>query len=88
MKKSIEEGAGQVYSVPSAPGMMLFPNSAPDSFTPKNWNFVRVPEQMEELEVGAVAVDVALLGWHCVAYNVNMSSNTACTRDTTRTHHY
>ena len=65
MKKSIEEGAGQVYSVPSAPGMMLFPNSAPDSFTPKNWNFVRVPEQMEELEVGAVAVDVALLGWHC-----------------------
>lgn len=65
MKKSIELGAGQVYSVPSAPGNTVFPNSAPDWFTPKNLNFVRVPEQMEDEEVGAVAVVVALLGWHC-----------------------
>ena len=26
--------------------MTVFPNSAPDSFTPKNWNLVRLPEQM------------------------------------------
>ena len=56
------------------------PNSAPDSFTPKNWNFVRVPEHKDEDADGAVEVDVpdgtvlaltvvvgvvAVDGWHC-----------------------
>ena len=57
--------------------MFVLPNSAPDSFTPKNLNFVRLPEQMLLLGDGAVdVVDgttllvagaevVAVLGWHC-----------------------
>ena len=44
--------------------MTVFPNSAPDSFTPKYANLVRVPGQSEDEDVGEVAVVVALLGWH------------------------
>ena len=50
------------------------PNSAPDSLTPKNWNFVRAPEQTDEEADGAVEVVVpddtvlgavvAVDGWH------------------------
>ena len=36
--------------------MFVLPNSAPDSLTPKNWNFVRLPEH--RLLDGAVAVEV------------------------------
>lgn len=51
--------------MPSAPGMTAFPNSAPDSFTPKSLNLVRVPEHPEG--PGAEAVDVGedAPGWHC-----------------------
>lgn len=62
--------------MPSTPGMFVFPNSAPDSFTPKNLNLVRLPEQTLLLDDGAVdvvdatvlvdcTVVVATLGWHC-----------------------
>ena len=49
--------------MPNVPGITLLPNSAPDSFTPKNLNFVRFPEHtpLPELE-GAGALDVVLAG--------------------------
>ena len=39
--------------------MFWLPNSAPDSFTPKNWNLVRLPEHTLELGETAVEVPVA-----------------------------
>ena len=49
--------------MPRVPGITLLPNSAPDSFTPKNLNLVRVPEHtpLSELE-GAGALEVELAG--------------------------
>ena len=46
-------------------GMFWLPNSAPDSLTPKNWNLVKVPEQLAALVVeagGAVDVEVVDVG--------------------------
>ena len=43
----------------------MFPNSAPDSFTPKYVNFWRELALGQSVSVGEVAVVVALLGWHC-----------------------
>ena len=40
------------------PGIAVLPNSAPDSLTPKNWNFVRAPGQTELLGPVEVVVDV------------------------------
>ena len=40
--------------------MFAFPNSAPDSLTPKNLNLVRLPEH--RLELGEDAVEVPLAG--------------------------
>ena len=55
--------------------MFRLPNSAPDSLTPKNWNFVRLPEHTLLAGAGAELVpDGGLLppgvvavgapGWH------------------------
>jgi len=41
-------------------GIAVSPNSAPDSFTPKNLNLVRDPEHTEE--EGAVLVLVVVVG--------------------------
>ena len=45
--------------MPRTPGITLFPNSAPDSFTPKNLNFVVAPGQ-RELAGGEGADDVVV----------------------------
>ena len=45
--------------MPRVPGMTVFPNSAPDSLTPKNLNFVRF-EQLVPLLLGAVLVVVVV----------------------------
>ena len=57
--------------MPRVPGMTVFPNSAPDSLTPKYANLVRDPEQTLSAGEGAeLVVDGELgveveLGWHC-----------------------
>ena len=64
--------------MPRVPGILVLPNSAPDSFTPKYVNLVRVPEQLTAcaaelvdeavvnaaVEVAARMPDAAALGWH------------------------
>ena len=50
--------------MPRTPGILPSPNSAPDSFTPKYVNLVRVPGQTEE--DGAEMVVDAVVGWTVV----------------------
>lgn len=48
--------------MPSSPGMTVFPNSAPDSLTPKYWKSVRGAAQRDELGAGADEVVDGVVG--------------------------